>query len=261
MNDCKRVRKLLVAYFSDELEAMEVDHVKAHVEKCQSCQIKYHQIQDTFRGIGYLQEDCNQAVKARDWGSEAVRLKRTPVSSKPADRRYFPFHLSRWKVSSFAMATVFILGLMAGFFLFHSTDSTGVKLKESENFSDGLNRIETTLSRRQILDYFKKTQLLLTGVMEQCHIHSGIPLNKRSSTEQIKLLLVKNRYFSQDLNDPQLMSSKNLLRKIELILYEMLIMKEEINCEQIQRIQRLIQKERLLLKIRLIEKELSSYEV
>ena len=261
MNDCKRVKKLLVAYFSDELGTMEVDQVKAHVEKCQSCQIKYHQIQETFRGIGYLQEDCNQAVKAKDWGSEAVRLNRPPVSSKPADRRYFPFYLSRWKVSSFALATVFILGLMAGYFLFYSTDSAGSKLKESVNFNGAMNRIETTLSRRQILDYFRKTQLLLTGVMEQCHIKSGIPLNKWSSTEQIKILLVKNRYFSQDLNDPQLMSSKNLLRKIELILYEMLIMKEEITCEQIQRLQRLIHQERLLLKIRLIEKELSSYEV
>lgn len=258
MNDCKRVKKLLVAYFSDELGTMEVDQVKAHVEKCQSCQIKYHQIQETFRGIGYLQEDCNQAVKAKDWGSEAVRLNRSPVSSKPAGRSYFPFHLSRWKVPSFALTTVFILGLMAGYFLFHSTD---LKLKKSVNFKDALNRIETTLSRRQILDYFRKTQLILTGVMEQCHIQSGIPLNKRSRTEQIKILLVMNRYFSQDLNDPQLMSSKNLLRKIELILYEMLIMKEDMTCEKIQRLQRLIHQERLLLKIRLIEKELSSYEV
>lgn len=258
MKECKKVKKMMVAFLSDELGVDESRMVVAHMKTCQSCQTEYLQIQNTLGGIGYLLEDCDQAVKAEKWEIEVPGLNKIPMPSK---RTYFPFLFTGWKASSFALATVFIMGLLVGYFLFYSSESPETQLKRPANNGHALNRIETTLSRKQALDFFKQTQLLLTGVMEQCHFRSGIPLNPNFSVGQIRTLLKKNRYFSQDLNRPELMSSKNLLNRIEFILYEMLTMDDQITCEELHRLQQLIQQERLLLKIRLIEKELTTYEV
>jgi hypothetical protein len=261
MKECKKVKRLLVAFLSDELGMDESRIVKAHIKKCHSCQTEYLQIQKTFGGIGYLMEECNQAVKAEKWERVAPGPDKTPILSKPKGRTHSLFFFPGWKASSFALASVFIMGLMVGYFIFHSSESPETQLKGSITNGLALNRIEATLSRKQALDFFKQTQLLLTGVMEQCHIRSGTPLNPNFSVKQIRILLKKNRYFTQDLNSPELMSSKNLLNRIEFVLYEMLTMDEQITCEDLHRLQQLIQHERLLLKIRLIEKELTTYEV
>jgi hypothetical protein len=78
---------------------------------------------------------------------------------------------------------------------------------------------------------------------------------------RVRALLGKSRYFKRSLDDPQLMSSKQLLEKIEWLLYEILMSDDETSCQQLQRLQEYIKRERLLLKIRLVGKELSLSEV
>jgi hypothetical protein len=261
MNACKRVKKMLVAFLSDELGADESRIVQRHLKECRSCQTEFHRIQETFEGIDSLLEDCSQAVKDESWELEFPDPDHFRIPSKPIGRIHSLFIFPGWKASSIVLTTVFMMGLLIGYFLFHSSESSVPRLKGPVHNGLALNRIEVTLSRKQAIDFFRQTQLLLTGVLEQCHIPSEISLNPHFSTKQVRALLKKNRYFSQDLNRPELMSSKNLLNKIEFVLLEMLMMDEQTSCEEFHRLQQLIQQENILLKIRLIEKELTTYEV
>jgi hypothetical protein len=97
--------------------------------------------------------------------------------------------------------------------------------------------------------------------MKQCSLDDTLTWKTKNNIERIKLLLTKSRYFNQNLNNPQLLSTQILLEKIEWLLFELLMIDGEVSCEKLQRLQKFIQKERLLFKIRLIEKELFLSEV
>jgi hypothetical protein len=79
----------------------------------------------------------------------------------------------------------------------------------------------------------------------------------RLNRDRVKLLLNRSKYFTRDLDNPRLMSSRNLLKKIEWLLYEILSLNDAVSCRQLQQIQDYIRQERLLLKIRLIGKDIT----
>jgi hypothetical protein len=109
--------------------------------------------------------------------------------------------------------------------------------------------------------YFQKTQLLLTDLMRQCEEDGTASWTTGLNRERARTLLNKNRYFNQDLSNPQLLSTRQLLKKIEWLLYEMLTLDEEASCDQLYRLQDYIRQERLLLKLRLVGKDISYNEV
>lgn len=261
MSECDDVKKMLPAFFADELNESESRIIHSHIKGCQPCRDEYNRTKDVFAGIGDLLTECDQAVKAVNWkedSGEPLRIPITPGKEKPLR---FPLLHSGWKVSSIALASVFIMGMLAGYFIFRPLDSRGIRSEQPIVNGSALKLMETALSRRQVLDYFTQTQLVLTGIMEKCQIGPGESENPNFNVGQIRRLLGKNRFFSQDLNRPEFMSSRNLLNRIEFILFEMLTLDGRVSCEKLQRLQRLIQEERLLLKIRLIRKELTTYEV
>jgi hypothetical protein len=261
MNECKQVKKLLAAFFSDELKESESRIIQSHIEKCPSCREEYNRTKDVFAGIGDLLEECDQVSKTVNWEGDFQESSQNPISLQKANRFRFPSLLSGWKVASFAFATVFIMGMLAGYFIFRPLDSKGIRSGKPLGTGAALQLMENALSRKQVLDYFTQTQLVLTGIMEKCQIGPESRSNPNFNVDRIRRLLKKNRFFSQDLNRPEFMSSRNLLNRIEFILFEILTLDGQVSCEKLQRLQRLVQQERLLLKIRLIQKELTTYEV
>jgi hypothetical protein len=88
-------------------------------------------------------------------------------------------------------------------------------------------------------------------------------LQNQVDIRRVRTLLGKSRYFRENLDNPQLLSSKPLLKKIEWLLYEILMtnIEEDISCKKLQQLQDYIKQERLLFKIRLVGKELTLSEV
>lgn len=261
MKECKTIKKMLVAYRCKELETSEIECIERHLGKCSGCKKEFDSVRLLVDHVENLKNQNEEIIQRIDWGKNALQVTIESMRSASSVPRYRFFPLIGWQVLAPILASVFIFGVLAGYFLFHpaKVDEPYFAKAGYENLS--FSRIETTLTRKQILEYFKQIQLLLLDLVKQCEKGAPVVLTGGLNQFQVSQLLGKNRYLSQALNEPQLMSTRNLLKNIELLLYEILIMIEHGSCRDVQRLQNIIRQERIFLKIRLIEKDLSSGEV
>ena len=79
----------------------------------------------------------------------------------------------------------------------------------------------------------------------------------RLVSRQAKDLLMKKKYFQQNLPALEWLRIRNVSEKIDWLNYEILQLEDRQLCSQIGRLQRIMENEKLLLKIRLLEKDLS----
>jgi hypothetical protein len=207
-----------------------------------------------------------------DWEDTAhtiagnIPFEEAPRKSK---KPWFDFNLSRisfsWKLAVPAMTGIFLLGIWLGYLIFHvtPTGSSGPFTSRLSSPKSSLDRLENTLARKAVASYFDQTQLVLTDLMKQCSTNGSFSLQNQVDMRRVRALLGKSRYFRENLNNPQLLSSKPLLKKIEWLLYEILMtdMEEDISCKKLQQLQNYIKQERLLFKIRLVGKDLTLSEV
>lgn len=216
-----------------------------------------------------LEEECNAVMASIDWeaNAEAVtgRIPFKPPATDIRSRRSFMpgFGFSRqWAAA--AVVLIFSLGIGLGYLLFHRTGpdigkNTLAHLPEDNTGS--LDLLEATLAKREVRQYFQQSQLVLTDLMDQCNTDTAFSMENQMDKRRIRALLTKGRYFNRNLDNPDLMSSKPLLKKIEWLLYEILMSDDDTSCRKLQELQNYIKQERLLLKIRLVGKELSLNEV
>jgi hypothetical protein len=197
-------------------------------------------------------------IEEIEWNARARQITASSISRSRRKKRSF---FSGWRLMAPVLASVFVLGFMLGYLLFHSQGAPVEFPLEPETADLSFNRIESTLARKEVLHFLKQSQLLLTELMVRCDKDGLVFLDSKIKKDQINALLKKSRYLDHHLNDPQLMSSKNLLAEIELLLYEISALEKNISCRSIQNLQQSIHQQRLFFKIRLIEKELSLYEV
>jgi uncharacterized protein HemX len=213
-----------------------------------------------------LEEECNVVMSAIDWqeSAEAItgRIPFKPPVTQLSRRRWGAG--SKWQWAAAAVVLIFSLGIGLGYLLFHQRVSPQDKPLLAQNDAaseESLERLEATLAKREVRRYFQQSQLVLTDLMEQCTTDASFSMKNQMDTRRIRTLLSKGRYFNQNLEHPDLMSSRKLLEKIEWLLYEIVTSGDDTSCQKLQELQNYIKQERLLLKIRLVGKELSISEV
>ena len=258
----KKIKALLVDYAAKELPLLEIQRVEAHLETCRGCREEYRLMKRLDEESLRLQKTCNAEMQAINWEETAQTISSAiPFNHyKPAVSRGTSF-LFNWKLAAPVLTGVFLLGIWLGYLFFHiSPQSPLLPVKEASP-GVSLARMENTLAKKEVVHYFSQSQLVLTDLMKQCDVDGSFSWKNQLDIKRVRALLSKNRYFSQNLNHPQLLSSKKLLKKIEWLLYEILMSDDSTSCQQLQRLQDYIKQERLLLKIRLVGKELSLSEV
>lgn len=269
---CKDINLLLVDYASDQLLPADIQRIEEHLPTCQNCREEYTLMQRLNRETHLLDEACNAVMDSIDWEETAHTITgNIPFEEAPRESKkpWFDFNLSgisfSWKLAVPTMAGIFLLGIWLGYLFFHisPTGQSGPSAPELSSSKSSLDRLENTLARKEVASYFDQTQLVLTDLMKQCSTNGSFSLQNQVDIRRVRTLLGKSRYFRENLDNPQLMSSKPLLKKIEWLLYEILMtdIEEDISCKKLQQIQDYIKQERLLFKIRLVGIELKLSEV
>lgn len=260
----KEMKGILVDYASQELSAGEMQRVAAHLDTCRDCREELLLLQRLEVESLRLDESCHAAMQSIDWEetaqtiSSAIPFKHYKPAASTSRRLSFLFN---WKLAAPLLTGVFLLGIWLGYFLFHVSPYPPLLPEKETSPEVSLARLENTLAKKEVAHYFKQSQLVLTGLMEQCDVDGSFSWKNQVDRKRIRALLSKNRYFNQNLNNPDLLSSKKLLKKIEWLLYEILMTGDDTSCRRLQRLQEYIEQERLLFKIRLVGKELSYDEV
>jgi len=266
---CKEIKKIMMDYLSEELADSDplsresIAIMENHLKTCSRCQREYQVLQSIYQETNQIDDEANAVMTTIDWEENArVITQSIPFKfKKPRQTWDFSFQLLNWKLMVPTLAGVFILGLWLGYLLFYTPSQVSLSREPASKTDTALARLETTLAKKEVQGYFQQTQLLLTDLMQQCEEDGTASWATQVNRQRARTLLNKNRYFNQDLSNPQLLSTRRLLKKIEWLLYEMLTMDEEASCDQLRRLQDYIQEERLLLKLRLVGKDLSYSEV
>ncbi len=272
MNQCKKIKEIMVEYLSGELiqtgdpeSGPRFAAMEAHVGTCPRCRKEYAVLQKIYGVTRDINAAAESSMETVDWNANAERIGHSVRFKRPARTREFSFNPFRfnWAPAVPAMAGVFVLGILLGYLLFYNPVQPDSLLSRGTSVSPDatLARLETTLAKREMRGYFQQTQLLLTDLMRQCDENGDASWNTGVNRRQVRMLLNKNRYFHQDLSNPQFLSTRRLLKTIEWLLYEMVTLDDGASCEQLQRLQEFIRKERLLLKLRLVGKDISYKEV
>lgn len=272
MTECNRIRKIMVDYLSGELiesngpeSGPRFAAMEAHVGTCSRCRNEYAVMQKIYGVTRDINDAAGSAMETIDWEANAERIARGVRFKRPARTREFSFNpfTFNWSPAVPAMAGVFLLGILLGYFLFYTPGPSDSPLSgvTSGQPDAALARLEATLAKRGMRDYFQQTQLLITDLMRQCDDDGTASWSTGVNRRQVRTLLNKNHYFNRELSNPQFLSSRRLLKKIEWLLYEMVTLDDGASCEQLQRLQQFIRKERLLLKLRLVGKDISYKEV
>jgi len=259
----------MIDYLSQELShdgplsRESISIMENHLKSCARCRQEYQVMQSIRSEIPQIETEANAVMATIDWEENArnitqgFRLK----FKKPNQTWRFSFHPLNWKLAFPTLAGIFILGLWLGYHLFNTTSQVPISQKKSLESDVTLARLETTLTKKEMQRYFQRTKMLLTDLMRQCEEDGTVSWTTGLNRQRARTLLNKNRYFEQDISNPQLLSTRRLLKKIEWLLYEMLTLDEEASCDRLYHLQNYIRKERLLLKLRLVGKDISYNEV
>ena len=269
---CKEIGLMLAVYASNELLPGEMQALERHVETCPECREEFLLVQRISRETSHLDESCDEVMTSIDWQetaqtiSDAVSRKGWGAGSRKSRLRWHDLAVSfKWKLAVPMLTGVFLLGIWLGYIFFHSPLKPPGPVRPMEDIPSetSLARLEKTLAKKEVASYFMQTQLVLTDLMKQCDTEASFSIQNQVDLQRVRALLSKSHYFKRSLDDPQLMSSKPLLKKIEWLLYEILMTDgdDETSCQRLQQLQEYIKKERLLFKIRLVGKELSLSEV
>ncbi len=264
---CKEIKKIMTDDLSQELthddalfrESTAI--MEKHLKSCARCRREYHVLQSIYRETRQIEAEANAVMATIDWEENARDITRDLRFKRRRQTWSFSFQPLNWKLAVPTLAGIFILGLWLGYLLFNTTSRDSLSREKSPEADVTLARLETTLAKKEMQHYFQKTQLLLTDLMRQCEEDGTASWTTGINRQRARTLLNKNRYFNQDLSNPQLLSTRRLLKKIEWLLYEMLTLDEEASCDRLYRLQDYIRKERLLLKLRLVGKDITYIEV
>jgi predicted anti-sigma-YlaC factor YlaD len=282
-NRCKAIGLMLADYASNELSPGDMHVLESHVKTCPHCREEFLLVQRINHEMLLQEEACADLMTSMDWTgtartiSDGIPFKpETTTASQESWRRWRRFHWAdlagsavpfKWKLALPVLAGIFLLGIGLGYIFFHTPSPAlppGAHVpgeRTSNEISVAL--LEDTLAKREVAGYLKQTQLVLTDMMKHCETDDSFSIGNRVDIQRVRTLLNKSSYFKRNLDDPQLMSNKLLMKKIEWLLYEILMTDadEKNTCRELQRLQDYIKQERLLLKIRLAEEELSLSEV
>ena len=203
------------------------------------------------------------SMETIDWEENAHMITRGVRFKERRPAWSFSLPAFNWKLAVPTLAAVLLLGIWLGYLLFYNASPGRIdrELEKEPEARFALARLETTLAKKEMQGFFQQTQMLLTDLMRECEEDGMATWTAQVNRERVKTLLDKIRYFNQDKDNPQLLSTRPLLEKLESLMFEILTLNEEVSCHKFQRIRDYIRRERLLLKLRLVSKDVSFKEV
>lgn len=258
MKGCRKIKKLLATYISDELTKNLRIETETHLKTCLSCNNEYQLLKTISNQTDYLNEESEKIIQSINWEDA-----KTSITNKTKQKTFLTHKTSflqqiNWKILYPIAITIFIFGIMVGYILFYSKSHKIYYKKPSLKTNFSLKQIESFLNKKEVIDYLKQSQLIFTDLMKQPDNKIVTNTATTLNLKKVQNLLRQNRYFRQNLQDPDLLSARNLLKKIEWLLFEIVSTGQNFSSNKLRQLQIFIEKERLLLKIRLIEEELTN---
>ena len=141
--NCKKVRQMLTAYISDELDRDERRDIETHLQMCPSCQRELNFLQATKEMLGMWVE-----VDPPEELSQRLEVRLAEEVQKGEAKSFIPFRRLPLKwIHVSATAVCFITAVILGFYILLSREGTHLR---------PLPRGESTSSPRAVYDAYRQ---------------------------------------------------------------------------------------------------------
>lgn len=253
MKACREFLPLLEWLAADELDDDRRRPVEAHVAGCPACRRELAAWRSLLAAAAMPAAGMEAEMQAIDWRAVTARAvagsekRRAP---RPAAR---PFSIAL-PAAAALLAAVVGLGL---FFLARPRAVVPPGRDGGRLSAAAATRLQSGLAREEVVSYLQQSQLMFTDLLKDCASEEVAPWEIRLYSRQAKELLLKKKYFQQNLPAVEWLKVRSVSERIDWVNYEILQLEDRQLCSQINRLQRIMENEKLLLKIRLLERDLS----
>ena len=256
MKSCHRIRPWLEWLAAGEIGDQERLWVEEHVRECSACRRELSGWQALLAAAGKRTAIAEAECQAIDWEAvSGIIMKKInaadAVLKMPPRRRIFSLAL-------LPAAAAFLLALGLGIFFWTRPRLEVVPWPDGGMVSPAtVSRLQSGLAREEVINYLQQSQLMLTDLLQDCASEEVASWEIRLYSQKAKELLLKKKYFQQNLPAVDWLKVRNVSERIDWLNYEILQLEERQLCSQISRLQRIMENEKLLLKIRLLERDLA----
>jgi hypothetical protein len=256
MKPCHKIRPWLEWLAAGEINDQERLRVEAHVRECPACCRELSGWQALLAAAGRREVIAEAECQAIDWDAVSERIVRkidleAETVSMPPRQRIFSF-------APLATAAVSLLVIGLGIFFWTRPRLEINSLSDDPKFSAAdATRLQSGLAREEVISYLQQSQMMLTDLLKDCASEEVASWEIRLYSQKARELLLKKKYFQQNLPALEWLKVRNVSERIDWLNYEILQLEDRQLCSQINRLQRIMENEKLLLKIRLLERDLS----
>lgn len=256
MKPCHKISPWLEWLAADEIADPQRLWVEDHLRGCAACRRELASLQALLAAASRPRA-AEAECRAIDWDAVSGRIMGGIAYGDWTSPRPL-----RWRIFSFATlaaAAALLLALGVGTFLWLRPRAGVVPWPESGRVSPAaLSKLQSGLAREEMISYLQQSQLMFTDLLKDCASEEVAAWEIRLYSRQAKELLLKKKYFQQNLPAMEWLKVRNVSERIDWLNYEILQLESQQLCHQISRLQQIMESEKLLLKIRLLEKDLSS---
>ncbi len=256
MESCRKIRPWLEWLAAREINERERLRVEKHVQECPACRRELADWQALLAAAGTRRARAEAECQAIDWDAAAEKIMRKidradTIDTMPVRRRIFP-------LAPLVTAATVLLVLAAGmFFLIRTRPGVAPGPEDALMTAATVAHLQSGLAREEVISYLQQSQLMFTDLLKDCPDEEAAAWEVRLYSRQAKKLLLKKKYFQQNLPALEWLKVREISERIDWLNYEILQLEDRQLCSQISRLQRIMENEKLLLKIRLLERDLS----
>ena len=265
MNECRRFRRNLKAYWREEMIEDDRKTLRRHLDNCPDCAEEFMALERVLEGADSLGREMRSALAGIDWAAQAEK-----IVTSVWDQNIGPGRERRrarlWTViprlrPAFAGLLLGIMVGAVGMFIAYRGGlferPTAEALFASREF---LDRVDQEIARRETLDYLDKSQFVLLE-LAQTQTESGSCRLTDAAARETRELLAKKKYLNPQLEKVRMAKAKDICDQIEMLFFELAQVSEGLTPAQCRGIQEIIEEKNILLKIKLLKKELQESEV
>jgi flagellar basal body-associated protein FliL len=254
MKACRDIQPLLEWLAADELEDDRRQLAEEHLRECPVCRRELAGWRSLLAAAARPAAETAAELQAIDWDAVTEKIMAGVDAKIDRGRQRTPI----FSLAFMAVAAVLIMVVGVGVFFWTRTSHANFPLAGSSRLSaPAAARLQSGLAREEVLSYLQQSQLMLTDLLKDCASEEVAPWEIRLYSRQAKELLLKKKYFQQNLAAVEWLKVRNVSERIDWLNYEILQLEGRQLCSQINRLQRIMENERLLLKIRLLERDLT----
>ncbi len=257
MRKCRKIKKLLIPFYLQELSNKKINRVKSHLGTCETCLQEYKKIKQFFKIVKENKKEVEKVMSSMKWDYvSSIIMEKVKEEIAFEKGKYFFQIFSLKPILSISISLILLIGIMV-LLLFQPWSKKYISKNEFFISSSSFENIESFLAKEEAINYLKQSQLLLTDLMKFSSPEEVDSWTINFNSQKAKNLLIQKKYFDERLNHIDLMKAKKICNQIEFLFHDIIELKDQPYFENIRKIQRIIKREQLLLRIRLIEQELS----